>query len=221
MQVWIPPTVAFGIVVIFLFAVAQRSPSGKIRFPSAKWLVRPIYVDSGWDIADSWLTNTSFFGNAASGIVVAAGGLTNVVSSGQAIIATTIVLFSTAALGAPIVFAALSAPPPTSAAPKSAVKGTNGGLFTAAGATLFAAWGGLAMTGLVTWSSTASGPGKGIVIAGLALTSIPIAIYAARSLNEIATFQPPPPPADGSAPAAGPPRARSLLHGTGKLSETL
>jgi hypothetical protein len=75
---------------------------------------------------------------------------------------------------------------------------------------------------LVTWSSTASGSGKGIVIAGLALISIPIAIYAGRSLNEIATFQPPPPPPPcGPAPAASLARARSLLHGTGKLSGTL
>ena len=221
MQVWIPPTVAFGIVMIFLLAVARRSPTGPTRFPNVKWLVSPINVDSGWDIADSWLTNTSFFGNAAGGILVAAGGLTNVVSSDQAIITTMIVLFTTAALGAPIVFAALSAPPPRSVAPTSAVKGTNGGLFAAAGATLFAAWGGLAMTGLVTWSSTASGSGKGIVIAGLALISIPIAIYAGRSLNEIATFQPPPPPPCGPAPAASLARARSLLHGTGKLSGTL
>jgi hypothetical protein len=102
-QIWVPPTVAFGIVVIFLLVVARRSPSETARFPNASWLVSPIHVDSGWDIADSWLTNTSFFGNAASGIVVAAGGLTNVVSSDQAIIAITIVLFSTAALGAPIV----------------------------------------------------------------------------------------------------------------------
>jgi hypothetical protein len=220
-QVWIPPTVGFGVVVIFLLVVARRSPSGTTRFPDVKWLVSPIHVDSGWDIADSWLTNTSFFGNAASGIVVAAGGLTSVVSSDQAIIATTIVLFSVAALGAPIVFAALSAPPSGSVAPTSAVTGTNGGLFAAAGATLFAALGGLAMAGLVTWSSMASGSGKGIVIAGLALASIPIAIYAGRSLNEIATFQPPLPPPDGPVLAVHPARARSLLHGTGKLSGTL
>jgi hypothetical protein len=222
MLIWIPPVAAAVTVIVFLSLLAWQSESGDKNFPSEEWFKNPIHVDSSWDLADSWLTNASFFGNAASGILVAVGGLPNVVPpSDQAIVITMIVLFSAAALGAPIVFAALSAPPPRDTAPTPAVKGTNGGLFAAAGATLFAAFGGLAMTGLVAWSSTTSGLEKGIAVAGLILASIPIAIYAGRSLNEIATFQPGTPPASPPPDQPGPARARSLLQGTGRLSGTL
>jgi hypothetical protein len=56
--VWVPPTFAAGIVLILLLAVARWSPSGATQFPQVKWLASPIYVDSSWDIADSWLTPT-------------------------------------------------------------------------------------------------------------------------------------------------------------------
>jgi hypothetical protein len=237
MSFWVPPIVGAIAAMMFVVFVGVASPieipatadtpARKAQFCSAAWLSAPIHVTSSWNYSDSWATNVGAVGGALGGIVGAAGALTNLVSSGDQGVFTGIsLLFGGAAVLAPVAFAAFSRNPDITApdGQSSNVLGSVGGLFIAAATTLFAVAGELSMMGLLSWNSTGSTAERVLVLGAIGIGAVVVGVYAARTLHNLATFNPAPPvplTSGGASATAVAPSARSLLQGMHAVSGTL
>ena len=238
MAFWAAPAGAAIAVGVFVVIVALRSPvpdhrpgsagDATFTFPSPAWGTASIHVSSGWSFADSWATNVAAVGGALGSAVGASGGLGGLVAaSGQGVFTTMSLLFGGAAALAPLVFAAFACKPEVAEAADltDQVLGSVGGLYGAASASLFGLVGELCLSAVIAWGSDGSLPEQVLISLALAVAAFVVAVYAARTLHALATFD----PAAGAAKARAEPgrglvaltRPRSLLNGRRVFSGTI
>jgi hypothetical protein len=177
-NLWVPAAAGIGASIIIVLVSIWASKCWRDG-----GLTTAIPDTTAWDTKDSWLTNITAIGTAATAIFTQSA-VTNFLVSGVDKDGFTLmsILFGFAAALGPLVFAALASRPPDSAESINPA-GTRGGLLLANVVTLFASFGLLADLGLLTSYLNATSTEKGIVYGSLGAAALIVGIYAIRATD--------------------------------------